>query len=193
MGNSFAYLVLFSWPVVTAVLFTRLDPGRAILWSLLAGFLLLPERVGVDLPGLPPLDKTTIPSLSALACAFLVARERPRLLPRSLFARLCLVLLVAGPFFTAFLNGDALVYGPVVKQGLGLQDAISYMVRGLLAIIPFLLARNYLADAGSHRAILWALFLSGLAYSLAMLFEIRMSPQLHKWVYGFFPHTWLQM
>ena len=34
--------------------------------------------------------------------------------------------------------------------------------------------------------------LAGLLYSALIVFEIRMSPQLHKWVYGFFPHTWGQ-
>jgi hypothetical protein len=29
-------------------------------------------------------------------------------------------------------------------------------------------------------------------YSLLVLFEIKMSPQLHAWIYGFFPHSWLQ-
>jgi hypothetical protein len=28
-----------------------------------------------------------------------------------------------------------------------------------------------------------------LFYSLPMLFEIRMSPQLHRWIYGYFPHA----
>ena len=27
-----------------------------------------------------------------------------------------------------------------------------------------------------------------LVYSLPMLFEIRISPQLHRWVYGYFPN-----
>jgi len=33
---------------------------------------------------------------------------------------------------------------------------------------------------------------AGLLYSALILFEVRMSPKLHKWIYGFFPHTWGQ-
>ena len=36
------------------------------------------------------------------------------------------------------------------------------------------------------------LVVAGLFYSLPMLFEVRMSPQLHTWIYGYFPHSFLQ-
>jgi hypothetical protein len=36
------------------------------------------------------------------------------------------------------------------------------------------------------------LAVAGLFYSLPMLFEIRMSPQLHTWIYGYFPHSFAQ-
>ena len=36
------------------------------------------------------------------------------------------------------------------------------------------------------------LIVAGLFYSLPMLFEVRMSPQLHTWIYGYFPHSFLQ-
>ena len=34
--------------------------------------------------------------------------------------------------------------------------------------------------------------MSALFYSVLILFEIRMSPQLHTWVYGYFPHSFGQ-
>ena len=36
------------------------------------------------------------------------------------------------------------------------------------------------------------LIVAGLVYSLPMLFEVRMSPQLHTWIYGYFPHSFAQ-
>ena len=36
------------------------------------------------------------------------------------------------------------------------------------------------------------LVVAGLIYSLPMLFEVRMSPQLHTWIYGYFPHSFGQ-
>ncbi len=39
---------------------------RAAIWSLLGGFLLLPSGMKIDLPMLPPIDKMSVPALSAL-------------------------------------------------------------------------------------------------------------------------------
>ena len=36
------------------------------------------------------------------------------------------------------------------------------------------------------------LVVAGLIYSLPMLFEVRMIPQLHNWIYGYFPSDFLQ-
>ena len=36
------------------------------------------------------------------------------------------------------------------------------------------------------------LIVAGLCYSVPMLFEVRMSPQLHTWIYGYFPHSFVQ-
>src|SRR5690606_38002774 len=45
----------------------------------------------------------------------------------------------------------------------------------------------------AQREILVALMVAGLAYSMPMLVEIRLSPQLNVWVYGFFQHGFDQM
>jgi hypothetical protein len=62
----------------------------------------------------------------------------------------------------------------------------------LLFLIPFFLGRRYLGSAAANEDLLQSLALAGLLYSLPMLFEIRMSPQLHTWVYGYFPRSFLQ-
>ena len=40
MPNSFAYLMLIIWPVACLFLFRRLPVERAIIWSILAGYLI---------------------------------------------------------------------------------------------------------------------------------------------------------
>src|SRR5262249_13356926 len=59
-------------------------------------------------------------------------------------------------------------------------------------LLPFFLARQLLRDAESNIEVLRVLVLAGLAYSVPALFEVRMSPQLHAWIYGFFPHSFGQ-
>ena len=40
--------------------------------------------------------------------------------------------------------------------------------------------------------ILRVLIIAGLVYSVPMLFEIRLSPQLHNWIYGYYPSQFVQ-
>ena len=42
MPNTTAYLVLAAWPCVALVLFRRLPVERALIWTLLGGYLVLP-------------------------------------------------------------------------------------------------------------------------------------------------------
>ncbi|MEM9005225.1 MAG: hypothetical protein AAGE59_17095, partial [Cyanobacteria bacterium P01_F01_bin.86] len=59
-------------------------------------------------------------------------------------------------------------------------------------ILPFLLGRRFLAEADSQRILLRVLVLACLAYSVLILYEVRMSPQLNVMIYGFFPHSFAQ-
>ena len=47
--NAIAYLMLAIWPVVTVALFRQLDPRKALIWTILAGYLLLPPAVAINL------------------------------------------------------------------------------------------------------------------------------------------------
>ena len=55
------------------------------------------------------------------------------------------------------------------------------------------MARNLMAEEGSERLMLRALLTGGLIYSLPMLVEVRLSPQINVWIYGYFAHDFGQM
>ena len=190
--------VLFSWPVAGLVLFRKLRLPLALLVTLIGGFLLLPENRGVNLPVLPGLDKHSVPALTALCLALIFGKRdtsgvRPEgLIPRHPLALALLIVIPAGAVMTALTNTDTLSYGPRTLPGTSLYDAGSMASNALMMILPLLLARRYLADAATQRLILKVLCLAALGYSLLALFEIRMSPQLNNWTYGFFPHDWQQ-
>lgn len=190
-------LALFSWPVVSLVFFRKLRLPLAVLVTIIGGFLLLPQRGGLDFPGLT-LNKDSIPALSALCLALIFAdRETSGLRPQGWLPRhpLALALLIAlpvGAVMTALTNADTLRYGWRTLPGLSLYDAGSMVSSALTMILPLLLARRYLADAAGHRLILQVLCIAALGYSLLALIEMRMSPQLSNWIYGFFPHQFLQ-
>ena len=61
--NALAYLMLLVWPLVCWQLWKRLDPGRALIWSVLGGYLAMPPLTAINFPIIPDLDKISIPNL----------------------------------------------------------------------------------------------------------------------------------
>jgi len=91
------------------------------------------------------------------------------------------------------MNGDAVVNGAFYIQPLGLKEGVSMALVNAIMVIPFILAYNFLSSAKDQRDILIAFLVGGLAYSLPMLLEVRLSPQMNTWVYGYFQHSFDQM
>lgn len=115
-----------------------------------------------------------------------------RLSERTLVGNILLVILVGAPFLTVLQNADPVVAGPTFIAGLRPYDAFAMVLGALVAVLPLLLARRYLATAAHHTMLLRILCIAGLIYSLPALFEVRMSPQLNVWFYGYFPHSFAQ-
>lgn len=189
---------IFAWPFVSIVFFKRLQLPLAILVTIVGGYLLLPENTELDLPILPSLNKRTVPALVALGFALILAarssafRQLPGLLPQHWLARLLILATVAGAAMTALTNADAVVIGATVLPAIRPYDAASTMLSAIMTLLPLLIARRYLAGPEEHLLLLRVLCVAALGYSLLALFEVRMSPQLNNWTYGFFPHSWAQ-
>jgi len=77
-------------------------------------------------------------------------------------------------------------------RGLYFQDAIAQPINQFIGIIGFLMARALLHTREDQRDLLLALMIAGLAYSLPILIEVRLSPQLNNWVYGYYQHLFSQ-
>ena len=76
MPNTFAYLVFFSWPLVAVLMFAAQPPARALAGAVIVGYLLLPERVVVDFPMIPAIDKVLMINLTAAAVMALALRRQ---------------------------------------------------------------------------------------------------------------------
>ncbi|MEM6742404.1 MAG: hypothetical protein AAF676_01545 [Pseudomonadota bacterium] len=192
MPNAFAYLVLFSWPLVGFALFRTLPTHKAIIWTILGGYLLLPEGTGIDLPLLPAFEKNFIPSATALLFCLPKLGSIWELLPRERLPKALAIIFLLSPVLTAFTNGDPQVFGPRVLPGLRPYDAFAFGLSNAVLLVPFLLSQRFIRTEAELRDLLQAVAVAGLAYSLPALFEVRMSPQLHTWIYGFFPHSFAQ-
>lgn len=208
MPNTIAYLALLLWPLVVVLMFRRMPIERALIWSVLGGYLLLPPIANFDFPMMPALDKVSIPNLSALFVILVMLRERVELVPRSRAAQMLLLVFLFSPLITVLNNRDPIIFGQMVTelsatrytgvstrdalQGLRIYDAVAFIGNQIIYILPFFLARQFLASAAAMREVLVALLIAGLIYSVPMLIEARLSPQLNTWIYGFFQHDFGQ-
>ena len=198
MANSVATLALFSWPIVVLVLFQKFDRPLAVMLGLLGGFLLLPVEGGIDFPLLPSFEKYSIPSLAVLAFVYMMRPKSsdpaslPGLFPAGGLPKLLIAGVVVGSFLTVLTNQDPLSYGPRYIRGLRVYDAFSFVMQTGIILLPLLLARKLLGHPDQQRRFLIVICVAALGYSLLALYEVRMSPQLNRMIYGFFPHSWLQ-
>lgn len=197
MPNAFAYLMLFSWPLVSVVLFRVFSLQKALIWTILGGYLILPSGTGIDVPLLPDMDKSLIPALSALVLCMIFAPKvtlepdwagrTARLLTFALIG-----LLITTPILTVLQNPDPIIAGRIFIPGLRIYDAFSMILTVLVTIVPFWIGLRYLNTQEGHKLLLQAFVFGALVYSVPALFEVRMSPQLHTWFYGFFQHDFIQ-
>jgi hypothetical protein len=190
--NAFAYLILALSPLLAYVLFRRIDPARALIWTILASYLFLPPLTSFNLPVVPDLDKFSIPSLAALACALFMLKDRIPVLPDSRVGQLFILMFIISPFATVLTNPEPVAIAAGDLPGLRLYDSVAAVTNQAIALLPFFLARRYLATPAAMKALLAALVAGGLVYSLPMLLETRLSPMMNIWVYGFFQHDFFQ-
>lgn len=194
MPNALAYLMLAAWPLITLVMFRRWPMERALIWSLLGAYMFLPPPpAAFDFPLMPPLTKESLPSLATFVICLIHAKARAPLLPQTLPARVLVALFILSPIATVLTNGEPVFYGRIGLPALGLKDMVALCLLQAILLLPFLLARQHLATPEGLRELVKALMLGGLIYSLPMLLEVRLSPQLNIWIYGYFQHSFEQM
>ena len=193
MPNPIAFLMLAIWPLVAVALFGRFRADKALIWTLMMGYLFLPEPpAAFDLPLMPPLNKHNIPALAAFAIALWRYGYDGPLLPQNIVGKILILTFVFSPVMTVLTNEEPIFFGQVGLPGLAAKDAVALILQQFLLILPFLLARQFLASGGAQRELMMALLIGGLVYSVLMLIEMRLSPQLNLWVYGYYQHLFGQ-
>lgn len=204
MPNGLAYLMLLIWPLVCLILFRTQKLDRALIWSILGGYLFLPPLAEFNLPLVPAMDKTSIPNLSVLLILLFGVKHRVNLWPDARLAQLLVAGLVLSAIPTVLTNSDPIIFevlrntDPIVFMvdqlpGQSVRDIGSVLIAQLLSLMPFLLARQFLATESGLRELLTAFMVGALIYSVPSLIEIRLSPQMNVWIYGFFQHSFEQM
>lgn len=177
--NWLVFAALFGWVPVTLALFLAVRPSRAFIIAYVAGGLFLPQYE-YKLVGFVDLTKTSVTAISVAMATFLFHTHRLRAFKPSI-ADIPMVAWLFAPLLSSLSNG------------LGLYDGMSGCVGNVLSWgLPYFFARIYLTTLGDLRDVCIGLLIGGLAYLPLCLFEVRMSPQLHSWVYGFHQHAFSQ-
>lgn len=197
-----ANFAVLAWLVTAPSLFSRLPVVSAIIWSVLIPYLFLPERFQIELSGLPNIDKTACISFGLILGlivhrnAFQIAKSKLPIVSVGkairIFTIACFFITLFGIFLAALNNQEILRFGPRIRPALRPWDGLALVGEFILLVTPFLFARRYLATPEAHRLLLSALVMMGLCYSILMLVELRLSPQLHRWVFGYHQHSFAQ-
>lgn len=188
-------LALFAWVGVVLVLFGRLPGHRALILAYVIGWLFLPEihtvattfgaPTALSLPAFK-VTKSAIASLAPLLGVLLFDCRRLLSFRPSWFDLPMAVWCVC-PLLSSLANPSPPDGTSPLKDGLS-QARAEFLAWG----VPYLLGRLYLADLCRFRELVIGLLLGGLAYVPCCLFEVRFSPQLHRWLYGFYQHEFGQ-
>jgi len=172
-------IAIFGWPLVVLVLFTVLPPRPSVIVAMLGAWLFLP-MAGYPLPGLPDITKMSITCVTVfLGTMFFDAGRFSRL--RWSWVDLAIVAWVLVPLPSA------------VSSGYGAYEGFSGILNQIVSWgMPYLIGRLYFSDLDGLRELAMGIFVGGLVYVPFVLFEARMSPQLHTWIYGFHQHSFGQ-
>lgn len=177
--NVLVPITLFGWIPFVVLLFAVLPTRRAVLAAYLIAWLFLPVA-GYSIPGLPDYTKVTASSLGVLLGTVIfdpmrVIRFRPK------WVDLPMIVWCVCPFISSIVNG------------LGAYDGISTAVhKTVMWGFPYFIGRLFFSDLEGAKELAAAIVVGGLIYVPLCLLEIRLSPQLHTWVYGFHQHTFGQ-
>lgn len=193
MPNLLATVVLYSWPIVAYLLVKNRRADESAVLLIVVPYLLLPVGIGISLPVIPTIDKNMLAAITAYVILSTTRKTTAKVQDNIVIV--LIIMLFSSPFLTWLTNTDRLSfgYGTLVKDGLTagyVFQAFFYIVP--IIYIPFILGARYLRSQESHTTFVRILILAGLAYSLPMMWEVRMSPQLHSEIYGFSPADFRQ-
>lgn len=169
----FAFFVLVTWLPTVFFLFEKYSITKAIVFAFVAAWLFLPPTQ-IPLSGFPDWSKMTATSVSVSLCVCL-KRPGPLLAIRPRWYDLPVVAYCSIPFISS------------INNGLGAYDGLSAVLDEVVRWgIPYFVGRAYLGTVDGNRQLSLGIATGGLLYVPLCLLEIRLSPQLKSWVYGFY-------
>lgn len=178
-GNILCLLALtFTIPMVF-YLFSKLPPYKAAAVALLGSLLFLP----MDTLAVPVIlyDKVTATGIGIIMSMIAMDGERVAEYPWGVLDL---------PLFFWLLSG----FLAAVTNGLGAKDGVQEAFNAFTIWgAPFIAGRLYFSRPEAQSWLCGLFFLSGLVYIPFVAFELVMSPQAHRIVYGYMQHDFSQV
>ncbi len=179
------HIAMLGWIPVAMGLFLLLKPRRAVMVGYILAMLFLPNYQ-YEIPKLMDYTKFTAASIGLLMAALIfdwrtITNFRPHWvdIPMAIW---CIV-----PFMSSMANDTG------IHDYYGFYDGMSSSLYQTFTWgIPYFFGRVYLTDHQALKEMAIAMVIAGLIYAPLCWFEIRMSPQLHNWTYGFTQHRFGQ-
>jgi hypothetical protein len=175
-------------PVSIAFFFVT-SPQRAAVWTALGFELFMPEIASFKFPLTPALSKHSLPYVCILIGCLLRCPAKVTRLPRERWFVLLTFVIVVGGLLTWWTNRDLAPrpFGWSTLPGLDFKDGCAMTVAVFITTaLPFYLGYALFRTEGDLRMLLAGFAVGAFIYIPLELWEIRMSPNLHKLVYGFF-------
>ncbi|MCB9604104.1 MAG: hypothetical protein H6720_27595 [Sandaracinus sp.] len=98
-----------------------------------------------------------------------------------------------GSVGTWLTNGEPIRHGPVTLPGITAYDTFANVLDKTTMWVPaFYLGYALFRDSRDLYALMKFIVQCALVYTLFIMFELRMSPQLHNWIYGYHPSDFVQ-
>ncbi len=191
-----AQLAMVVWPILTFVILMQSKKAnleRNVFFCFAFAMLFLPELIEFDLPAIPPFNKEQLTLL--IVMVFFLLRHRKRISKAKMGRGLDAFVLISmiASLGTANTNQDWLSYGSWKTthiRGLTMYDSFSLAIRDVVGFgLPFFIGRMVFKTTKDLENILRLMATMALVYTLFCLVEIRLSPQLHNWIYGYPQHS----
>lgn len=181
------------WLPFSLGLYAFVRPQVAFLVSLIGGNMLLPEiLVLFKVPGFMEFTKT--PYLSLITVLGLLIFHR-RVFSRFKFGALDVLFILLCIFgaLTAWTNLDPVSDGIIRYPGHTIMDGVKFTYGTVFTyVIPMLAARLLFQTERDLKVLMVGYALLATVHMLPFLFEVRMSPTLHRYWYGFYQHDFRQ-
>ena len=152
-----------------------------------------PEGAFFKFPLVPHLGKENLHYVVMIVAALTFAGPKFLKNAPGFGPEIVLFLSVFTALATANTNPEPLSYGSwitITLPGLNFKDGMSLGLTDMLVMaIPFMLGRTLVTDREDLRMVLKALVGVMLTYTLWIYIELKMSPLMNVWLYGYFAHT----